>query len=237
MHIANDIASSLTSSQKTLFEGTCFGPWLRVQQGSGDPMLTNLFLQHMIDVDELPVGIERGEEEFWFYFQPVHYARFGREEFCLVTGLRFGRYNSSAPYIQHIRTPSWVLHVFPDYKIGGDGLKVYEFEIVVQNKGQSSALSDDNFVRVCLILLVEAGFTGKQPNQYVSNDLLLLASDLEAWNKFPWGSYLWEKVHEQISGSRSKIGANSRKYTLLGFMWAFKVSTKGIYLSMYILFI
>nr|XP_043636356.1 uncharacterized protein LOC122607447 [Erigeron canadensis] len=184
MNIVNEIARALTPRQKELFQGTCFGPWLQLQQTRGDPALTHLFLQLQ------PIGIQRGEQEFWFYFPPFHYARFGREEFCLVTGLRFGRHDSFGPYIQNIHGPLWVFNVFPGYNRGGEGLKVSDFEKVLQ-EGPSGRLSDIDFVRLCVILLVEVGFTGKQSTQLVSPDMLSLAENMEAWNMFPWGSYLW----------------------------------------------
>ncbi|KAE8657592.1 NFU domain protein 4 isoform 2 [Hibiscus syriacus] len=42
--------------------------------------------------NDLPEGIPHGDEEIWFHFPPA-YTRFGREEFCLVTDLPFGRYD------------------------------------------------------------------------------------------------------------------------------------------------
>ncbi|KAE8707938.1 leucine-rich repeat extensin-like protein 4-like [Hibiscus syriacus] len=38
--------------------------------------------------NDLPERIQRGDEEIWFHFPPA-YTCFGREEFCLITGLRF----------------------------------------------------------------------------------------------------------------------------------------------------
>ncbi|KAE8733514.1 Organic cation/carnitine transporter 2 [Hibiscus syriacus] len=86
-YLATTIASKLSPAQRQLFEETCFGPWLRVQHPGGDANLTHLWLQTM--TSNLPDSIQRGEEEIWFHFPPA-YTCFGRKEFCLITGLRFG---------------------------------------------------------------------------------------------------------------------------------------------------
>ncbi|KAE8716010.1 COBRA-like protein 5 [Hibiscus syriacus] len=85
--LAKTIASKLSPAQRKMFDDTCFGPWLKVQHPGGDAMLTHLFLQTM--TRDLPDTIQRRDEEIWFDFPPA-YTCFGREEFCLITGLRFG---------------------------------------------------------------------------------------------------------------------------------------------------
>ncbi|KAE8718273.1 hypothetical protein F3Y22_tig00110015pilonHSYRG00036 [Hibiscus syriacus] len=84
--LTKTIASKLSPTQRKIFEDTCFGPWLKVQHPGGDAMLTHLFLQTM--TSDLPETIQRRDEEIWFDFPPA-YTCFGREEFCLITGLRF----------------------------------------------------------------------------------------------------------------------------------------------------
>ncbi|KAE8668654.1 hypothetical protein F3Y22_tig00112289pilonHSYRG00131 [Hibiscus syriacus] len=109
---------------------------------------------------DLPDSIQRGEEEIWFHFPPA-YTCFGRKEFCLITGLRFGH--------------------------------------------------DD---------------VGREARQPVPQELILLVEDLNAWNLFPWGSYIWKATWTKLSSafddSKSLRGDGS-KYTLSGFVWAFKI--------------
>ncbi|KAE8676793.1 Ethylene-responsive transcription factor 1 [Hibiscus syriacus] len=156
--LAKTIASKLSHAQRKIFEDTCFGPWLKVQHPGGDAMLTHLFLQTM--TSNLPETIQRRDEEIWFDFPPA-YTCFGREEFCLITGLRFGH--------------------------------------------------DD---------------VDREARQPIPNDLIKLVDDLNAWNLFPWGSYLWRATWNKLSSAfndRKSLHGDGSKYTLSGFIWAFKI--------------
>ncbi|KAE8673457.1 Aspartic proteinase A3 [Hibiscus syriacus] len=110
LSLATTIASTLTPVQRKLFEDTCFRPWLKVQHPGGDAMLTHLVLQ--IITNDLPERIQSGDEEILFHFPPA-YTCFGREEFCLITGLRFG-HDDVGWYTSHITRPSWLSRVFPE---------------------------------------------------------------------------------------------------------------------------
>ncbi|KAE8731997.1 hypothetical protein F3Y22_tig00002317pilonHSYRG00172 [Hibiscus syriacus] len=64
---------------------------------------------------------------------------------------------------------------------------------------------------------------GRQP---IPNDLIKLVEDLNAWNLFPWGSYLWKVTWNKLSSAlddRKSLHGDSSKYTLTGFIWAFKI--------------
>ncbi|KAE8664830.1 Monocopper oxidase-like protein SKU5 [Hibiscus syriacus] len=111
--------------------------------------------------NDLPERIQRGDKEIWFHFPPA-YNCFGQEEFCLITGLRFGRHDE----------------------------------------------------------------VGKEDRQPISEDLILLVDDLDAWNVFPWGSYLWKATWKKLSTAfedRHSLRDHGSKYTLVGFIWAFKI--------------
>ena len=107
VRVFNNIKEKLTNTQIKLFKATCFGPWLQVQLPNGDPLVCHLVLQAL--TNDVPEGMARHDEDMWFHF-PQTYTRFGREEFCLVTGLRFGRLNTSS-YIRHIPKASWLERV------------------------------------------------------------------------------------------------------------------------------
>ncbi|KAE8670808.1 Acyl-coenzyme A oxidase 2, peroxisomal [Hibiscus syriacus] len=50
------------------------------------PILLNCLVFNPTMTNDLPERIQRGDEEIWFHFPPA-YTCFGREEFCLITGL------------------------------------------------------------------------------------------------------------------------------------------------------
>lgn len=53
---------------------------------------------------------------------------------------------------------------------------------------QSSGLSDEDVVQVCLLILLELGFLGQETTLVVNDELLRLVDDLDAWNNYPSGS-------------------------------------------------
>ncbi|KAE8671709.1 protein LOL1-like isoform X1 [Hibiscus syriacus] len=216
------IASKLSPAKRKLFEETCFGPWLRVQHPGGDANLTHLWLQTM--TSDLPDSIQRGEEEIWFHFPPA-YTCFGRKEFCLITGLRFG-HDDVGRYTRHITRPSWLSRFFPDESIEKPNLHVDDLKKLFNNKDGFTWMNDVDVVRVCLLLLLYAGFLGREARQPIPQELILLVKDLNAWNLFPWGSYIWKAIWTKLSSAfddRKSLRGDGSKYTLLGFVWAFKI--------------
>ncbi|KAE8674852.1 Detected protein of unknown function [Hibiscus syriacus] len=220
--LATTIASKLSPAQRKLFEETCFGPWLRVQHPGGDASLTHLWLQTM--TSDLPDSIQRGEEEIWFHFPPA-YTCFGRKEFCLITGLRFG-HDDVGRYTRHITRPSWLSRVFPDESIEKPNLHVDDMKKLFNKKDGFTRMNDVDVVRVCLLLLLYAGFLGREARQPIPQELILLVEDLNAWNLFPWGSYIWKATWTKLSSAfddRKSLRGDGSKYTLSGFVWAFKI--------------
>ncbi|KAE8704935.1 MADS-box protein JOINTLESS [Hibiscus syriacus] len=220
--LATTIAKKLSPAQRQLFEETCFGPWLRVQHPGGDANLTHLWLQTM--TSNLPDSIQRGEEEIWFHFPPA-YTCFGRKEFCLITGLRFG-HDDVGRYTRHIARPSWLSRVFPDESMEKPNLHVDDLKKLFNKKAGFTRMDDVDVVRVCLLLLVYAGFLGREARQPIHRELIILVEDLNAWNLFPWGSYIWKATWTKLSSAfddRKSLRGDGSKYTLSGFVWAFKI--------------
>ncbi|KAE8722406.1 hypothetical protein F3Y22_tig00014064pilonHSYRG00115 [Hibiscus syriacus] len=218
--LAKTIASKLSPAQRKMFEDTCFGPWLKVQHPGGDAMLTHLFLQTM--TSDLPETIQRRDEEIWFDFPPA-YTCFRREEFCLITGLRFG-HDDVGRYTRHITRPSWLSRVF--LELERPNLYVEDLTRLLNKKDGFTRMDDVDVVRVCLLILLHAGFLGREARQPIPNDLIKLVEDLNAWNLFPWGSYLWKATWNKLSSAlddRKSLHGDGSKYTLTGFIWAFKI--------------
>ncbi|MFS7950919.1 hypothetical protein Hanom_Chr07g00588871 [Helianthus anomalus] len=88
-------------------------------------------------------------------------------------------------------------------------------------------LSDLDAVRICLLMLLEVGFMGSQSPHLVDSDALELVEDLDSWNTFPWGSYVWKVVYRQLHNALPKRSArcafSTLNYSLEGFIWAFKI--------------
>ncbi|KAL8260250.1 hypothetical protein R6Q59_028203 [Mikania micrantha] len=134
------------------------------------------------------------------FFVVGHNVTFGAREFCLITGLAFGEQT-------------------PEITIRGKSFN---------DRNHHDSLNDLDVVRICLLLLVEHGFKGREGTNFVDKTMLCLVNDMGAWNAFPWGSYLWSNTYPHIHDALQKNARQNRKamlnYTLKGFTWAFKTN-------------
>ncbi|GJR08075.1 phospholipase-like protein [Tanacetum coccineum] len=105
---------------------------------------------------------------------------FGREEFCLVTGLRFGVQNW-AEYDTKKRIP-FRRRVFPSYL---DGQPITGIDIENMINDQSFAqLYDDDAVGLCCLGILQLVILGVERKRAVPDWMLRLANDRIAWDKF-----------------------------------------------------
>lgn len=154
---------------------------------------------------------------------------FGRKEFSIITGFRFGHETLSA-YTDCDMT--FRNRVFP-HKVG---LPITNLDLigVVEDEEFFSKLSDVDAVRLCLLFMLEVIFMGRLLANELDDILFKLIENLEAWNSFPWGEHIWDTLYkelvnvvarhkdEHIQGllkSRNYVPS----YTLSGFVWSFQV--------------
>ncbi|GJT57144.1 phospholipase-like protein [Tanacetum coccineum] len=125
---------------------------------------------------------------------------FGREEFCLVTGLRFGVQNW-AEYDTKERIP-FRRRVFPSYL---DGQPITGIDIANMILDQSFAqLYDDDAVGLCCLGILQLVILGVESRRAVPDWMLRLANDRIAWDKYPWGSYVWPTLYSQLRNANVK---------------------------------
>ncbi|GJV78270.1 phospholipase-like protein [Tanacetum coccineum] len=106
---------------------------------------------------------------------------FGREKFCLVTGLRFGVQNW-AEYDTKERIP-FRRRVFPSYL---DGQPITGIDIANMILDQSFAqLYDDDVVGLCCLGILQLVILGVESRRVVPDWMLRLANDRIAWDKYP----------------------------------------------------
>ncbi|PWA42726.1 phospholipase-like protein [Artemisia annua] len=111
----------------------------------------------------------------------------------------------------------------------------FRFDLVgvLEDEELFGKLSDEDAVRVCLLLVLEVIFMGRLLTEQVDDKLLRLVDDLQAWNSFPWGEHIWRQLYNHLLNVVSRhrfqhlkgLEASSKfvpTYTLSGFVWAFK---------------
>nr|GEW69605.1 phospholipase-like protein [Tanacetum cinerariifolium] len=128
-----------------------------------------------------------------------------REEFCLVTGLRF-------------RVEYWV-----DYNNDDD-------PIPFRRRMFSSA--KDGILQFVLL--------GFEDRRRVPDWILKLANDIDGWDKYPKGSYVWPTLYSQLRdanvrrcpslyATEPRRDVDKKTYSIFGFTWAFKACHNLVY--------
>ncbi|MFS7961655.1 hypothetical protein Hanom_Chr08g00717641 [Helianthus anomalus] len=70
-------------------------------------------------------------------------------------------------------------------------------------------------------MLLELGFKGTQRFETIHKMVMNLVDDLQAWNNFPWGSYLWQSTYLHVYDlSRRHQQGNAGSRCL---MWIYEV--------------
>ena len=219
------IKDRLGLGRSVLFRSTCFGPWLDLTYVDNEEYLIHYMLQKQVFSDnqhyDLPLIYKVNE----------NLLHFGRREFCLITGFKFGIVSFRKFRDGDI---SFRDRVFPE-KIGRY-VKTIDLLSVIEDEERFTKLSDEDSIRVCLLLSLEVIFMGRDLGSIVDDVLLRMVDDLEAWNEFPWGEHIWRELYAAIRNVNSKHNVEHHKaldkdpnfvpsYSLSGFLLCFKVIT------------
>ncbi|GKD65109.1 phospholipase-like, aminotransferase-like mobile domain protein [Tanacetum coccineum] len=160
-----------------------------------------------------------------------HNLHFGRCEFCLVTWFKFGMVsfreyrNGDIPFRNRL---------FPE-KIETN-VKTIDVLALIKDEEKFSKVSDEDAIRLCLLLSLEVIFMGRELVSVVDDVLLRMVDNLDAWNTFPWGEHIWRQLYDTIRNVSSKhkleyldgLRKNPNhvpSYSLSGFLFAFKNSS------------
>ncbi|PWA98723.1 phospholipase-like protein [Artemisia annua] len=149
LHILKTIAKNLAYKEERykMFKKTVFGPWLNLKTDNSDNHMLNFLLQHQRIIENPSTN-----EPFYFDIGP-HSLQFGRKEFCLLTGFKFGK--CSLKQFKEVAS-SFRARVFPT----NAPVKGYNLLPLVESGADFAKLSDADAVRCCLLLALEYVFMG-----------------------------------------------------------------------------
>ncbi|GJW70394.1 phospholipase-like protein [Tanacetum coccineum] len=163
------------------------------------------------------------------YYMKGHSLHFGHQEFSLIIGFRFGTVNFDLHPSSDLKFRN---RVFPN-KIG---FIITNLDIigVIEDEDRFGKLSDDDAIRLCLLLAVEVIFMGRLLTFKVDDTLFRLVENIKAWNSFPWGEHLWCHLYDEIKNLKQwhsdehYYGLKKDRnyvptYTLFGFLFAFQI--------------
>ncbi|GJZ34235.1 phospholipase-like protein [Tanacetum coccineum] len=176
-------------TRERLFRDTVFGPWLDIQSYENDSHLMQYVLQHQVYVFNIrsdcpPIIFQIGD----------HWLEFGRKEFCLITGFRFGQVSE-----KHGAMSPFFNQLFPEIKTirGFKRLNGFDLLRVLRDKNSWLNMLDADAVRLCLLIVGELVFMGKEKRNTLNKHIMWLVDDLDAWNSYPWGEYMWVKFYKR----------------------------------------
>ncbi|GKA62509.1 phospholipase-like, aminotransferase-like mobile domain protein [Tanacetum coccineum] len=206
-----------------LFKETCFGCWLDLTCVEKDESLIHYMLQKqkISDNDHYDLPL--------IYNVNGHTLHFGRRKFCLISGFKFD-FLSFRKFREGDIT--FRDRVFP-HKIG-EYVKNIDLLSLTGDEDRFISLSDSDSVRVCLLLALEVISMGHELGSVVDDVFLRMVEDLDIWNNFPWGEYMWRELygairnvnlnHKQEHLKALEINPNFvPTYSLSGFLLAFKI--------------
>ncbi|GJW30382.1 phospholipase-like protein, partial [Tanacetum coccineum] len=221
--VVKEIREALTPTQFEIFEKTCFGHWLNVGLKKNSQLLIHTVLACMVEGKE-------NELSFLILGKQIH---FRRQEFCLVTGLRFGCNMYMKKWVKNLTDNPFRNRIFPHIEANVSVKLSDVIDIFDKMRKRTLVLEDNDAVRICLLVLLQQGFLGHQLSHNVSDDMLKLVEHLSnCWNIFPWGSYIWQYTYSQLRDAlpRRKLLHDAKRekgekiqYTMTGFVWAFMI--------------
>nr|GEX43914.1 phospholipase-like protein [Tanacetum cinerariifolium] len=204
-------SESVNERRRTMFRLTMFGKWLDFPEYSNENLLLNYIFQHEVkqvqnnDVCP-PIRYKIGNNHF----------EFSRQEFCLITGFAFGKI-PKADTFHGLQNSPFCDRVFPD-KISKPLKKVRALELLglIKSPKKWYALSDKDSVKVCLLLVSNIVFMGREPKNYIVDNLIELVDDLTACDANPWGEYFLRALYRRLVNviSRHEVAVMLKKKIL-----------------------
>jgi hypothetical protein len=201
------------AGERAEFESGCFGHYLDFPKGGyfQAQFIHSLLLRQIF----IPGG---SEDELWFALGKTK-ARFGKREFCLCTGLKFGRLSD---------IPSREYEVVP----GGIHARYFQGRKKVVIADLKAPFMAEDFdrphdaLKLALLLFANRVLFGQDDRNQVAYWMFSLVEDVQAFHNFAWGHYVFKMtlhyIRQGFKVPADPLGPTTR-YNLYGFIWALQV--------------
>nr|GEX90848.1 phospholipase-like protein [Tanacetum cinerariifolium] len=128
----------------------------------------------------------------------------------------------------------WLDIIYVENDDDGYDVKIINLFALFYDEEKFSKLSDEDAIRLCLVLSLKVIFTGRDLVSVVDDVYLRMVNDLDAWNLLPWGEHIWRQLYDSIRNVSSKhklehLAGLKRNpnhvssYSLTGFLFVFKI--------------
>nr|KAJ0197318.1 hypothetical protein LSAT_V11C700350140 [Lactuca sativa] len=184
-----EVFEVLDDARRAIFRDTVFGYFIDVPRLQGDGLLFHKMFLHQIRLDPVlsPDGIKR------LYF------RVGN------TKMVYGPEDIQKTLGEKVKKRCLLRErLFPDYT--NSSVKIGDLKRLILNR-TFLALDDVDAVRVSLIYILCEGFfwVKKLMIGCHKSVFFFFAENLDLWNGFAWGSYLWDFTYVDLEDTWNKI--------------------------------
>ncbi|GJZ34085.1 phospholipase-like protein [Tanacetum coccineum] len=137
----------------------------------------------------------------YYHIVDNFHIQFGRKEFCLVSGLKFGVENST-DYNKAKDPIPFRRMVFSSYLDGGP-IRGNDVELLIESD-VFKKLDDNDAVSLCCVGILQLVLLGVEDRRLVPNWILRLANDRVSWDNYHWGSYVWPTLYKYLRDANVK---------------------------------
>ncbi|KAL4570770.1 hypothetical protein LXL04_026432 [Taraxacum kok-saghyz] len=217
----------LSDARKALFAATPFEPLLRMGDVKGEGHICHMML--LREIKPSWESVRKKRMHFKVGDHTISYVLHDHWVQVVVGGGGGGgailpKKMFKSKYILNSSFRPRVIDI-PD-----EHVSVNDLSEIIMDYSKFGGLSDGDAVRVVLLFILCRVFLSKELKDMVCREWFILADDFEAWNSFPWGTFIFSHAYEILQTMFGKIkniiksGVTSKiKYTVLGFTLPFKI--------------
>nr|GEZ93205.1 hypothetical protein [Tanacetum cinerariifolium] len=186
---------------EALFQQSCFN-WVLDQ----NDWIENCILIHFMLGRQVKVEGDGNENVPLYYdITDKFQIQFGIEEFCLVTGLRFGVENFADYNDPELPIP-FRIRVFPSC-YDGEHITGYMILEIIEDDVFDRLHHEDAVSLYCRGIL-QLVLLGVEAKRRIPDWMLRLANDRVGWDNYPWGSFVWPTLYSQLKNANVKHWPN-----------------------------
>ncbi|KAK0579235.1 hypothetical protein LWI29_023252 [Acer saccharum] len=172
--------ASSSDAEESRFKEGPFGQYLEMIQ----PIRVHGMLIYNLLKRQLICPEEENDDEMWFGLEEKK-ARFGREEFCLCSGLNMGTLPEGFQEKEEVSDESILTRYFVDENPSIELLEATFNRLTEPSEG-------DDALKMGYLLMVSQFFGMDEARTAIPSWVLSLVEDIDAFESFPWGSYIFD---------------------------------------------
>nr|GEW71569.1 hypothetical protein [Tanacetum cinerariifolium] len=196
-----------------------------------DDWTENCILLHFMLGQQLELtGNENENIPLYYHIVDNFHIQFGRKEFYLVSGLKFG-VEKSTDY-NKVKDPIPFRRRVFSSDLDGRPIRGKDVLLLIESD-VFKRLEDNDAVSLCCVGILQLVLLGVEDKRPIPNWILRLANDRVSWDNYPWGSYVWPTLYKYLRDTNVKRWqplyasepaneTETKSYSIEGFAWVFK---------------